>query len=157
MAQTPLYQWQGEEYSFEDRGSDWYWALGIISTAGIIAAILFGNILLALVIFAGAGAVALQAAKNSHVHTFTIYPEGIAIDDSLYLFENMQDFAVLEYLDETLPPALSLKTNHFLSPHLLIPITEHDPEEIYYFIEQHLPEGAHEHSITEHLTALLKF
>ncbi len=157
MVQGPIYEWSGEEYSFENRGSDWYWALGIISTAAILASILFSNILLALVIFAGAGAVALQAAKNSHTHRFAIYGNGIAIDDNLYLFENMQDFAVLEYLDETLPPALSLKTNHFLSPHLLIPITEHDPEEIYYYIEQHLPEGPHENSLVDHFSALLKF
>ncbi len=157
MAQAPVMQWSGQEYSFNDRGSDWYWALGIVTTAAIIAAILFNNILLALVIFAGSCAIALQAAKHVRTHQFTLYDAGIAIDDNLYLFENMRDFSVLEYLDETLPPALSLKTNHLLAPHLLIPITEHDPEDVYWFIEERLPEGEHEHSLVDQISALLKF
>jgi hypothetical protein len=157
MAQIPVMQWTGQEYAFEDRGSDWFWALGIVSTAGIIAAILFNNILLALVILAGSAAIALQASKRVRTHLFSLYENGIAIDENLYLFENMRDFAVLEYLDETLPPALSLKTNHLLAPHLLIPITEHDPEEIYWYIESRLPEGEHEHSIVEQFSSLLKF
>jgi hypothetical protein len=157
MAQQPILEWSGQEYAFEDRGTDWFWALGILSTAAVIAAVLFNNVLLAMVILAGSLAIGLQAAKKSRTHVFSLYDEGIAVDDTMYLFQNMRDFAVLEYIDESLPPALSLKTNHLLSPHLLIPITEHDPEEIYWHIEQRLPEGRHDYSLLDHVSALLKF
>lgn len=157
MGREALYAWSGTEYAFEDRGRDWYWALGIIAVAAIVTSVLFGNILLAFVILAGAAAVAVQAAKQLRTHQFVIYEDGIAIDDNLYLYEDMTDFSVLEYLDETLPPALSIKTNHLLAPHLLIPINDHDPVEIYEYISEHLPEGMHEESITERISALLRF
>lgn len=157
MARVALFAWEGTEYAFEDRGRDWYWALGIIALAAVLTSVLFGNVLLALVIFAGAIAVALQAAKQVRTHRFAVYEDGIAIDDNLYLYEDMRDFSILEYLDPSLPPALSIKTNHLLAPHLLIPINDHDPEEIYEFIAELLPEGAHEESLIERLSSLLRF
>lgn len=156
MAHTPLFAWEGREYRFEDKSSDWYWALGIIATAGIIASILFGNVILALVIAAAAVAIALTAAKGPQVHRFAIYERGIAIDNAFYPYENMLHFSVLEYVDETLPPSLSIKTKSFLSPHLLIPIVNHDPLEIYNYISHHLPEGSHEDSAMDRIVSLFR-
>ncbi len=156
MARAPLYEWYGKEYVFEEKGADWYWALGIIALAAVVASILFNNILLALVILAAAGTLALMAAKHPRTHHFMIFDTGIGIDHSLYLYEDMVDFSVLEYIDETLPPSLSIKTSRIMAPHLLIPIVDHDPVEIYEYISQHLPEGAHEDSVFDHLVSLLK-
>ncbi|MES2225468.1 MAG: hypothetical protein V4480_01515 [Patescibacteria group bacterium] len=157
MPREPLFSWEGQEYSFEERGADWYWALGIITIAAVLVAILFSNILLALVILAGAATVALQAAKHRRTHRFAIYENGLAIDDNLYLFTDMQDFAILEYLDETLPPALSIKTNHIFAPHLLVPIHDYDPMDVYDYVSIHLPEGMHEETLLDRLIALLRF
>lgn len=157
MPREPIFSWDGQEYAFEEHGADWYWALGIITIAAILASILFSNILLALVILAGSGTIALQAAKHRRTHRFTIYDTGLAIDDNLYLFTSMRDFAILEYVDPSLPPALSLKTNHIMAPHLLIPIHDYDPEEIYDYISSHIPEGEHEETLVERLTTLLRF
>lgn len=156
MARDPLFSWEGQEYAFEEHGADWYWALGIITVAAVLTAILFSNILLALVILAGAAAVGLQAAKHRKTHRFAIYDNGIAIDDQLYQYKDMRDFGILEYVDPSLPPALSIKTNHILAPHLLIPIIDHDPEEIYYYISNHLPEGMHEETLLDRVTAFLR-
>lgn len=156
MARTPLFSWEGREYRFEEKSADWYWALGIIATAGAIASILFGNILLALVIVAAAMSIALAAAKHSRIHRFAIYNDGISIDENLYLFKDMNHFSVLEYVDETLPPSLSLKTNHILAPHLLIPIVGHDPLEIYEYISLHLPEGRHDESAMDRVIELFR-
>ena len=48
MQPNAIFEWEGTEYRFEDKSADWYWALGIIATAIAIAAVLFNNILLAL-------------------------------------------------------------------------------------------------------------
>ncbi len=156
MARDPLYVWEGHEYVFEEHGPDWYWALGIITFAAVLTAILFSNILLALVIVAGAATIALQAAKHRRTHRFSIYENGIAIDTTLYLYEDMRDFAILEYVDPALPPALSIKTNHVLAPHLLIPINDYDPEEIYFYVSNHLPEGMHEETLLDRIAAMLR-
>jgi len=156
MARPPLYSWEGTEYSFEEKGADWYWAVGIIAIAAIIACILFNNIILALLVAAAASAVALQAARHPRDHHFAIYDRGLAIDDRLFLFEDMLSFSVLEYADEALPPSLSIKTKHFLAPHLLIPIVGYDPVEIYSFFLEHVDEGKHDESVFDHLIDLMR-
>lgn len=156
MAREPLFSWEGKEYSFQEHGADWYWALGIITIAAMLVAILFSNILLALVILAGAFAIGIQAAKHRQTHRFSVYDNGVAIDDNLYPYTGMRDFAILEYVDPTLPPALSIKTNHVLAPRLLIPIHDHDPDEIYFYISNHLPEGMHDETPLDRVVSFLR-
>lgn len=157
MHGTTVFEWQGTEYSFQEKNSDWYWALGIITLAAAIVCILFSNLLLALVVIAGAAAIGLQAARHPRTHTFRILDTGVAIDNSLYLYEEMYDFSILEYIDPKFPPALSIKTHHILAPHLLIPIHEHDPEDVYEYISNHLPEGIHQPTFVEHIGHFFKF
>lgn len=151
MARVAVFEWDAKEYEFGEKNADWYWALGIVAAAAALAAILFGNVLLALVIATGAGALGLQVARRPRVHRFTIFEDGIAIDDRLYRFADMLHFSVLEYVDPKLPPALSIKTKHFLSPHLLIPIVGHDPLAVYDYLNLHVPDGFHEESILDRL------
>ncbi len=152
----PLFAWYGKQYAFEERGTDWFWALGIIAAAAALTSVLFGNILLALVIITAAVAIAIQARQQRREHHFAVYDEGIAIDDNLYRYEDMRDFAILEFIDPEQPPALSIKTNHILAPHLWIPIHDYDPAIIYEYISQHLPEGMHEENIMDRITSLLR-
>jgi hypothetical protein len=156
MARPPIFEWQGKEYSFEQKNADWYWALGIIAIAGIVACVLFNNILLALVVGAGAISIALHAAKHPRIHRFQITEEGIVIDANLYPYANMLHFSVLEYADPSWPPALSIKTKSLVTPHLLIPITTHDPMEVYEYISNHLEEGRHDESVIDRIVDLLR-
>lgn len=156
MPDESIFSWEGHEYSFEEHGPDWYWALGIVALAIALVSILFGNVLLALVIITGAGAVGLQAAKHKRSHRFSIFDTGIAVDDTFYEYEGMRDFAILEFIDPSLPPALSIKTNHILAPHLLIPIHEYDPEDVYEYVNIHIPEGNHEETLLDRATSLLR-
>lgn len=151
-----FFEWEGTEYRFEDKGPDWYWALGIIATAAAIAAVLFNNILLAVLIVTAAAAIAIHAAKHPRIHRFGITGSGIHVDSNFYAFRDMLSYSVLEYADEALPPSLSIKTKHFLAPHLLIPINDHDPVEIYEYVGQHLPEGNHEESPIDRLVELFR-
>lgn len=157
MSGTPIFAWEGVEYSFNEKNADWYWALGIVTFAAVVAAILFSNLLLAAVIAAAGAAVALQAAKHPRLHHFQILDTGVAIDNSLYLYSDMYDFSILEYLDPSLPLALSIKTRHILAPHLLIPINDQDPDEVYEYLAQQLPEGEHADSFVDRLAHLLRF
>jgi hypothetical protein len=156
MRGEPIFTWDGHEYTFEEHGPDWYWALGIVAAAAALVSILFGNVLLALVIAAGAVAVALQSAKHKRTHRFEIHEHGIAVDEAFYPYESMRDFAILEFIDPSLPPALSLKTNHILAPHLLIPIHEYDPEDVYEYVNIHVPEGNHEETLLDRFTTFLR-
>ena len=156
MPRAPIFEWEGDDYAFEEKGSDWYWALGIISVAAIIAAILFGNFLLAVVILTGAGALALQAAKRGTHHHFALVDDGLMIDDRLYPYDTMLHFSILEYLDAELPPALSIKTRSLLAPHLLVPLSGVDPDELYEYLLLHMDEGHHETSVVDRLVEMFE-
>ena len=152
----PIFEWQGKEYTFEEKSADWYWALGIIAIAIIVACVLFNNIILALVVGVGAITIALHAAKHPRIHRFQIMEDGIVIDTNMYPYENMLHFSVLEYADPTWPPSLSIKMRSLLVPHLLIPIVGHDPLEVYEYISNHLPEGRHDESVIDRIVDLMR-
>ena len=156
MPRPPIFEWEAKEYEFQEKSADWYWALGIIATAAAIAAVLFGNIILALVIVAAAVSIALQAAKRPRVHRFAITDQGLEIGERLYLFDTMLHFSILEYLDADVPPALSIKTRSLLSPHLLVPLVDVNPDEVYEYVSLHLEEGNHENSVIDRLVEMFQ-
>lgn len=156
MPRPPIFEWHAKEYASEEKSADWYWALGIVALALIIVCILFNDVLLALVVLAAAIAVALQAAKHPRIHRFAIVDTGILVDNHLYKYDDMLHFSVLEYLDETIPPALSIKTRHLFAPHLLIPIVDHDPIQIYEYMSLHLTEGKHDESTIDRIIEMLQ-
>ncbi len=156
MARPPIFEWHAKAYASEEKTADWYWAVGIVAVAMIIACILFNQFLLALVIAAGATVTCMQAAKKPRIHRFAITDAGIVVDTTLYEYVNMLHFSVLEYVDETLPPSLSIKTKNLLSPHLLIPIIGYDPVDVYDYIAAHLPEGNHHESAIDRIIDLMQ-
>ncbi len=156
MPRPPIFEWQAKEYEFQEKSADWYWALGIIATAAVIAAVLFENILLALVIIAAAISIALQAAKRSKIHRFAITEQGLEIGERLYPYDTMLHFSVLEYPDHDLPPALSIKTRSLLTPHLLVPLVDVDIDDVYEYISIHLAEGNHEASIIDRMVEMFQ-
>jgi hypothetical protein len=156
MARMTFFEWDAEGYLFEEKGADWYWALGIIAIAGAVASVLFGNVILALLILVAAGVLALSTLKRPRVHRFRITDEGVMVDENLYEYESIVSFSVLEYLDPKVPPALSLRTHKLLAPHLLIPIVGPDPLEVYEFFAEHVEEGRHDASVVDRVIDLLR-
>ncbi len=156
MARAVFFEWDAEGYLFEEKSSDWYWALGIIAVASAIASILFGNVILALLIIAASVTLALSTITRPRVHHFSITDEGVMVDENLYDYDSIVSFSVLEYIDPNLPPALSIRTHKLLAPHLIIPIVGHDPVEIYEFFAEHVEEGRHDESVIDRIIEMLR-
>lgn len=156
MARDVFFEWDAEGYVFEEKSADWYWALGIVAVAAAVAAVLFGNIILAILIVAAAGTLALSTLKRPRMHRFRVTDAGVMIDETLYEYDRIISFSVLEYIDPNRPPALSLRTHYLLAPHLLIPIADYDPLEVYEFFAEHMEEGRHEESLVERVIELLR-
>lgn len=157
MALNVVFEWTGKELAPEQRSADWFWALGIVAIGLMVACVLFGNFLLAIVVLFGSVTTALLAAKRPRIHRFTITDDGITIDTHHYRFDDMLHFSIFEFVDETKPAALSIKTKHLLAPHLFIPIVGHDPLDVYEYISLHLPEGHHEESFVDRLVEMMGF
>jgi len=69
-------RWQGYEYDHQEKTSDWFWVLGIVALSSAATAIIFKNILFALLILIGAFTVALFAAKKPNLTHFEINRRG---------------------------------------------------------------------------------
>ncbi len=157
MPRDALVEWEGREYDHNPKSADWYWALGIIAVAGTLASILFGNVLLAVLVIIAAAALALHAAKEPPLHRFRLVEQGIFIGDELHPFERMTSFSVLEDVEGTLPPMLSIKNESWLSPHLIIPLAGVDADAIYAYFLQHVDEDEHRHTFVDLVAAWLGF
>lgn len=157
MARTILLAWEGREYDHDPKSADWYWSLGIIAVAVAIAAILFGNYLFALLVIIAAASLALHAAKEPPLHRFQLTEQGLMIGEELHPFERMMSFSVLEDLEGELPPVISIKTESWLSPHLVIPLDGVDADTVYAYFLRHVDEEEHKHSVTDLVAAWLGF
>lgn len=156
MARAVFFEWEAIGYLFEEKSADWYWSLGIVAVASAIASALFGNVILALLILAASGTLALSTLKRPRIHQFRITEDGVMIDDNLYEYDSIVSFSVLEYIDPAMPPVLSLRTHKLLAPHLLIPIVGPDPLEVYEFFADHVEEGRHDESAVDRIIDLLR-
>jgi hypothetical protein len=157
MPNAVIIEWEGREYDHNPKSADWYWVLGIIAVAGTVASILFGNYLLAALIVIAAAAFALHASKQPPLHRFRLVEQGIIIGDEMHPFERMVSFSVLEDIKDELPPMLSIKTESWLSSHLIIPLEGVDADMIYAYFLQRVDEDEHKHTFVDLVAAWLGF
>ncbi|MBL1434120.1 hypothetical protein COB87_000910 [Candidatus Wolfebacteria bacterium] len=154
MEQGPL-TWKTTERNIKTRKPDWYWVLGIFGTALAVASILFGNILFAIVIITGAVALGLASVGAANEYQISLTNRGVLIDSTLFPYENIVSFCVLEYEDEH--PVLSLRTKSIFAPQLSIPLIGVDPFEIYEVLDYYVQEEAHEEGLLDRLVDFLGF
>lgn len=157
MHPRAAFAWEGVEYEHRERGPDWYWALGIIAVASMVAAVLFGNYLFALLVLSAAIALGLHGAKKPPMHRFLLTEDGLIIGEELHPYGRMRSFAVLEYVEGDRPPVLSIKTEHWLAPHLLIPLNDVDADGVYGYLLDRVEEGEHPPTFADMLAGWLGF
>jgi len=157
MPDKILFEWEGREHDHAPKSADWYWVLGIIATASAIAAILFGNYLLAVLIIVATATIAIHSTKAPPIHQFRIVEQGLVIGEELHPFEKMISFSMLEDIGGKLPPLLSIKNENWLSPHLVIPLEGVDADAVYGYFLRHVDEGEHTHTFVDLVAVWLGF
>jgi|CXWL01.1.fsa_nt_gi hypothetical protein len=128
--------WQADEHRHTERGTDWYWALGIIAVSSGITATLFNNVLFALLIVLAAVTIGILASRPPAIANFSLGEKGLSVDDTFYPYEEMLAFWVAEG-DE---PTLLIDTPRFMTPDLVIPLTDVSPESVREFLSDRVPE-----------------
>lgn len=123
---APL-RWSAYEHEHIERGSDWFWALGVIAVCAAITSILFSNVLFAVLILIAATTIGLIARHPPEEHEFEISDKGIRTGNVTHPFDKILSFWV-ETEEGT--PTLLVDTTTFMSPNLVIPLGEMDPEAV---------------------------
>ena len=131
-------RWSAYEHEFTERGSDWFWALGIAAIAISLTSILLHDVLFAGVILLAAITLALLARKPPELVQFELSDRGVRVGDTMHRFEEILAFWVEDH--EVERPLLLIDTVKFMSPNLIIPIEDIDPSVVRAFMQERTEE-----------------
>jgi hypothetical protein len=138
MAEGPALRWSAYEHEHIERGSDWFWALGIAAVAIALTAIIFHDLLFAILVLVAATTLGLLARTPPDLANFEISERGIRVNGTLHRFDHIISFWVEDEHDDR--PLLLVDTTKFLSPNLIIPIEHIDPHLVRMFLKEHTKE-----------------
>lgn len=144
---VPALRFVTHEYHHTDKTADWFWTLGIIALSIAVAAIIFGNVIFAMVVLLGAFVMGMYAARHPDDIEIEISAKGIRAGDTLFPYRTLESFWIDdEDPKDDIPPRLLVKSTKLIMPLLVFHLTfEVDPEDIrdilsVYLKETHLEE-----------------
>lgn len=144
--------WTVETHTHKERTNDWYWGLGVIAVAGVVASVFFGNGLLAIIIGIGALSIGFLVARGPREHTVKIHRRGISVDGTLYRYSSVQSFWVEHDMSH---PHLFLSMEGFVTPRFSFPLTsESQGEQIRNYLKPLVKEEEQGPHLGEHLAEI---
>ncbi len=151
-------EWSSYEHSHKDtKSQDWFWALGLVVVAIVVAAVLLGNVLFGVLILLSGVVLGLSANQSPRKITYAITPRGIIIDDTLYPYKNLESF----WIDETSHPKrnmLIIDTQKPLIPHIIINLPDSiDRDTLQDYLLDYLPEEELYEPISQRIAELFGF
>lgn len=138
MPPTPVLRWSAYEHDHIPRGSDWFWALGIVAISVALVAILFHDVLFAILILIAALILAMLANVSPDLVEFEISDRGIKVGGTMHRFEEIISFWVEDHGVER--PLLLVDTIKFMAPNLIIPIEHIEPRQVRAFLRERVEE-----------------
>lgn len=138
MPEAQTLRWSAYEHEHIERGSDWFWALGVVALCIALAAILLHDTLFAILIILAAVVIGLLANIPPEMTDFEISERGVRVGKELHRYDEILAFWVEDEHDAQ--PLLLVDTTKFMAPNLIIPIEGVDPDAIRTLMREHAPE-----------------
>ncbi|OHB04327.1 MAG: hypothetical protein A3B14_02555 [Candidatus Zambryskibacteria bacterium RIFCSPLOWO2_01_FULL_45_21] len=155
MQKPKALQWNTLEYEHRERGSDWFWAVGILTVAIAITSIIFNNVLFAIVILLSGFTLALFAARHPKSVEITIDEKGVRLDSYFYPYHSLESFWVDDRGEGQ--HKILIKSQKLIMPYIVVPIEEVSSEEVRETLSKYLPEVFHAESNLQKLLERLGF
>lgn len=148
-------EWDAHEHEHKERSSDWFWAVGILTVAIAIAAIIFGNYIFSLFILLSAFSLALFINRHPETIHITVDETGIIKKNIKYPFNTLQSF----WIDEKHPhKKIILRSKKILVPLIVVPLgNDVDTDRLRNTLEKYLPLEFHHLPLAEVLLEYLGF
>ena len=132
-------KWSAYEHEHIERGSDWFWALGVVAVSAALTSILFHDVLFSVLIILAAVTLGLLARTPPQLTEFELSDKGIRIHGTLHRYNEIISFWVEdEYHHDR--PLLLIDTTKFLSPNFIIPIEHVDPQLVRAYLKERAKE-----------------
>jgi len=130
--------WEAPQHHHVEKGNDWFLALAIIVIALVVVAILFDNVLFALMIGLAGGVLAVSAAKRPAIVPYAVSVRGVKVEDELFPFPVLTSYHIDE--DDPRGPQLLISTKRRFDPLLVLPIPIDHVDGIEAILKERLPE-----------------
>tara|TARA_B100000745_G_scaffold237418_2_gene160329 strand:+ start:1539 stop:2009 length:471 start_codon:yes stop_codon:yes gene_type:complete len=136
--QVKSVSWEAYEHAHTEKGSDWFWALGIITIAVTVAAILLGNVLFGILIFVAGCVTALHANREPQIIEHAVTSRGVQVGEKMYPYSTLDVF----YIDEEDPlgPQLLIRSQKLFMPLIIMPLPEEYVDDIEELVASRIPE-----------------
>ena len=148
-------EWSAHEYEHKERGSDWFWAVGIITIAVAITAVILSNIIFAILVLTAAFALILFINRPPEIIHASVDEQGVTRGNIRYPYEMLDSF----WLDEDHPfPKMILKSKKLFMPLIIVPLgAEADAEKVNDALSRFLKEEFHPLPFVEKVLEYLGF
>jgi hypothetical protein len=139
MEQTPRsVTWEAPEHHHVEKGNDWFFALAIVVAALVVVAILFNDVLFALLIGLAGGALAVSAAKRPSIIPYAVTIRGVRIGEDIHPYATLESYAIDE--EDPRGPQLLIKSKRRVMPLMILPIPVDHVDEIESILKEKLVE-----------------
>ncbi len=152
---TASVTWEAPEHMHDPKETDWYWVLGIVTLALVVAAVLLGNTLFGLLVLIGGVVVGIAASRPPKLVQYAITTRGIRIDTNIYPYSTLEAF----YIDEEglNAPQLLVRSVKMFMPLLILPIPPEYIDEIEEMVASRIPEEYMEEPLASRVLDILGF
>ncbi len=147
-----MFQWRTAEYDLIEKGVDWFIAVFVIAISIAVSAFMFGNILFGVFVIVAAIALSLQGARDPDILDVEVNERGISINEKFLAYKDLNAFWV-EY-DSQL---LLIRTQKLFHPHIVLPVTDVDSDELAEYLSNFLEEEEMEESLFHKILEYLGF
>lgn len=148
-------EWDAYEYEHKDRGSDWFWAVGIISFAVAIVSVILGNIIFAILVLVGAFALSLFANREPNATHVIVDEMGIARGKVKYPYSALASFWIETNSSHK---KILLRSEKIFMPLIAIPLGEGvDVDKLHDNLSEFLKEEFHSLPFVERMLEYFGF
>ncbi len=147
--------WEAPEHSHTKRGGDWFLALAIITIAVVVAALIFGNFLFAILAALSGASVAVAASQPPQILTYVVSSRGIQVHERIYTFAMLKSYYISD--EDPRGPQLLLTGQKTFTPLIVMPIPEEYIDEIEEILSARLPEEFLEEPLFHKVLEILGF
>lgn len=148
--------WTTVEYFHQEKTSDWYWMVGIVTVSIAVISIIMNNVIFAILILVSSFTLSMFASKPPLEVDIHIDDMGIQIGKIMYPYQNLESFWVetREGNDRVL-----IKSKKMLMPLIIIFINETEvrPGDVRTLLLKHLQEEEHSEPFLEKVLVYLGF
>lgn len=139
MEQTPrAVTWEAPEHNHTEKGGDWYFAFAVIFFAIVMASVMLGNPLFALLMGVAGLALAISVSKRPAIIPYSVSVRGVRVGDETYPYSSLVSYTIDE--EDPKGPQLLVKSSRHFMPLIVFTLPTEHIDDIETILRDKLPE-----------------